>query len=57
MKIACFAPSISIYNALMNLAARDQAWLFAWAIFDDMLHSGHEPTTTTIAHLIQVALS
>lgn len=55
MKVACVAPSISIYNSLMSLAARDQTWLFAWAILDDMLHSGVEPTTTTLTHLIKVS--
>jgi pentatricopeptide repeat protein len=54
MKVARVTPSISIYNALMSLAARDQTWLFAWAIFDDMIQSGIEPTTTTFTHLIQV---
>jgi len=55
MKIARVAPSIPIYNSLMSLAARDQAWLFAWAILDDMFHFGVEPTATTFTHLIQVS--
>jgi pentatricopeptide repeat protein len=55
MKVARVAPSTSIYNALMSLAARDQTWLFAWAILDDMYHSGLEPTATTFTHLIQVS--
>jgi hypothetical protein len=54
MKVARVAPSISIYNSLMSLAARDQTWLFAWAILDDMFQHGVEPTATTFSHLIQV---
>lgn len=54
MKSSPTAPSITIYNALMSLAAREQSWLFAWAIFDDMHHCGVQPTTTTYAHLLQV---
>lgn len=55
MKVSRVAPSISVYNALMSLAARDRAWIFAWAIFDDMILSGVDPTTTTFTHLIQVS--
>lgn len=55
MKVARVAPSISVYNALMSLAARDQAWIFAWAIFDDMILAGVDPTATTFTHLIQVS--
>lgn len=54
MKSSATTPSITIYNALMSLAAREQSWLFAWAIFDDMRHCGVQPTTTTYAHLLQV---
>ncbi len=54
MKTSGVVPSVTIYNALMSLAAREQSWLFAWAMLDDMLHTGVEPTATTFAHLIQV---
>lgn len=47
-------PNISVYNALMSLAAREKQWLFSWAIFDDMLHANVKPTQATYAHLIQV---
>jgi len=54
IKDARMKPDASIYNALMSLAARDASWLFSWAIFDDMLLSGVQPTSTTFAHLVNV---
>ncbi|KAF8967814.1 hypothetical protein BDZ97DRAFT_1801393 [Flammula alnicola] len=53
MKSDGLVPDASIYNALMSLAARDRSWLFAWAIFDDMLLAGIQPTSATFTHLIQ----
>ncbi|KAH9485324.1 Mitochondrial group I intron splicing factor CCM1 [Psilocybe cubensis] len=52
MKAAGLRPDASIYNALMGLAARSDSWLFSWAIVDDMMKLGIEPTATTFAHLI-----
>jgi pentatricopeptide repeat protein len=54
IKSAGMKPDASIYNALMSLAARDASWLFSWAVFDDMLLSGVQPTSTTFAHLVNV---
>lgn len=56
LKSAGMKPDASVYNALMSLAARDASWLFSWAIFDDMLLSGIQPTPTTFAHLVNVIL-
>jgi len=54
MKEAKVSPNISVYNALLGLAASENSWLFSWAIFDDMLQLGIQPTATSFAHLIQV---
>ncbi|KAF9529331.1 hypothetical protein CPB83DRAFT_853083 [Crepidotus variabilis] len=57
MRNSQVAPSISVYNALMGLAARERHWLFSWAIFDDMVRSDIKPTEATYAHLIQAQQS
>ncbi|PPQ89534.1 hypothetical protein CVT25_012206 [Psilocybe cyanescens] len=52
MKAAGYTPDASVYNALMSLASRSESWLFSWAILDDMIQVGIEPTSATFAHLI-----
>jgi pentatricopeptide repeat protein len=56
MKVDGIKPEAETYNILLSLAARERAWLFAWAIFDDMILAGIKPTPTTFVHLIQVFL-
>ena len=58
MKATGVAPDISTYNALMNAIAKDEEAnaLFSWAILDDMLLVGIQPTTTTFTHLINVIM-
>ncbi|KAF9481567.1 hypothetical protein BDN70DRAFT_876230 [Pholiota conissans] len=56
MKADGIKPELETYNTLLSLAARDRAWLFAWAIFDDMILSGIKPTPTTFVHLIQAQI-
>ncbi|CAA7259294.1 unnamed protein product [Cyclocybe aegerita] len=53
MKAANVNPDLSSYNALLSLAARDGSWLFAWAIFDDMLNASVRPNSLSFLHLIQ----
>lgn len=54
MKAAQIPPDMSTYDALISLAAHHASWLFSWAILDDMLKVGFQPTPTTFAHLINV---
>lgn len=56
MKAARISPDTSVYNALISPAARQRSWLFAWAMFDDMLKVGIHPTPAIFAHLIHVTL-
>ena len=58
MKANGIAPDISTYNALMNAISQDPEAnsLFSWAVLDDMLLVGVQPTTTTFAHLIDVIM-
>lgn len=56
MKADGIKPEAETYNILLSHAARDRTWLFAWAIFDDMILAGIRPTPTTFVHLIQVFL-
>jgi len=54
MKTEGVRPDYSTYSALMQAAAREGAWLDAWAIFDDMLLVGIKPTAAIFNHLLQV---
>ena len=57
MKATRKSPDISTYNALMNAVARDAHSLLSWAILDDMLLLGIQPTVTTFTHLIDVIMT
>ena len=57
MKATGIAPDISTYNALMSAVAHDANALFSWAVLDDMLLVGIQPTTTTFTHLMNVIMS
>ena len=57
MKSSGIAPDISTYNALMNMIALEGNALFSWAILDDMLLVGIQPTVTTFTHLIDVIIT
>ena len=57
MKAAGITPDISTYNALMSAVARDPNSLFSWAVLDDMLLVGIQPTTTTFTHLMDVIMT
>jgi pentatricopeptide repeat protein len=57
MKAAGITPDISTYNALMSAAAQDANTLFSWAVLDDMLLVGIQPTTTTFTHLMDVIMA
>lgn len=52
MKKEGVSPDYSTYSALIRAAARESAWLDAWAIFDDMLLLGFKPTTAIFNHLL-----
>lgn len=54
MKKEGVSPDYSTYSALIRAAARESAWLDAWAIFDDMLLLGFKPTTAIFNHLLHV---
>ena len=57
MKSSGISPDISTYNALMYAVAEEGDAMLSWAIFDDMLLLGIQPTTTTFAHLIHVNMT
>jgi hypothetical protein len=58
MKTIGMTPDISIYNGLMSaIAAKNGHALLAWAILDDMLLEGIQPTVTTFFHLIHVIMT
>lgn len=57
MKATRITPDISTYNALMNAVAQDANALLSWAILDDMLLLGIQPTVTTFTHLIDVIMT
>jgi hypothetical protein len=57
MKAAGVAPDILTYNALMSAVAQDASGLLSWAIFDDMLLVGIQPTVTTFTYLMEVIMS
>jgi len=57
MKAADITPDISTYNALMSAVAQDANALFSWAVLDDMLLVGIQPTTTTFTHLMDVIMT
>ena len=57
MKTVGITPDISTYNALMSAVAQDANALFSWAILDDMLLVGVQPTTTTFTHLMDVTIT
>lgn len=57
MKAAGITPDISAYNALMSAVAQDANMLFSWAILDDMLLVGIQPTATTFTHLMDVIIT
>jgi pentatricopeptide repeat protein len=54
MKKDRMPPDYSTYSALIQAAAREANWLDAWAIFDDMLLVGVQPTATIFNHLLHV---
>lgn len=56
MKATGVTPDILTYNALMSAVAQDGNTLFSWAILDDMLLVGIQPTTTTFTHLMDVIM-
>lgn len=57
MKAAGITPDISTYNALMAAVTQDANTLFSWAVLDDMLLVGIQPTTTTFIHLMDVIVT
>jgi pentatricopeptide repeat protein len=54
MKKEGIPPDYSTYIALLQAAGRGAHWLDAWAIFDDMLLVGIEPTANIFNHLLHV---
>ncbi|PPQ99718.1 hypothetical protein CVT24_009701 [Panaeolus cyanescens] len=52
MKDSGVTPSLTVYNYLLELTARNQLWFISWAILDDMLNAGVKPSVQTFAHLI-----
>ncbi|KAF4620466.1 hypothetical protein D9613_000620 [Agrocybe pediades] len=52
MKAENISPDAATYNAMLSLAARSGSWLYSWAIFDDMLQRGIQPTPVLFSHLI-----
>ena len=56
MKKDGIKPDYTVYSVLMSFAARERSWLFAWAIFDDMVLAGVQPTAATFVHLIAVSM-
>jgi pentatricopeptide repeat protein len=56
MKSSGISPDVSTYNGLINAVAKDGHSLLSWAILDDMLLVGVQPTTTTFTHLIEVIM-
>lgn len=57
MKSQGISPDILTYNALMHAVAKDGNSLLSWAILDDMILFGIQPTVTTFTHLIDVIMS
>jgi pentatricopeptide repeat protein len=57
MKSYGIKPDISTYNALMDAIAKEGNSLLSWAIMDDMLLVGVQPTTTTFVHFIDVIMA
>jgi pentatricopeptide repeat protein len=55
MKSEGIPPDYSTYSALMQVVARGTEWLDAWAIFDDMLLTGIEPTVAIFNYLLDVS--
>ena len=57
MKNIGMKPDILIYNGLMAATAGEEQPLLAWAILDDMLLEGIQPTVTTFFHLLHVIMT
>lgn len=47
-------PDKRTYDSLLSCAAAHNSWLFAWAIFDDMIACGIQPTASSFLPLLQV---
>lgn len=56
MKANKIKPDVSTYVALISAAAYHRMWLDAWAIFDDMIAVGVQPTTAVFNALIKVCI-
>ena len=54
MKKERVKPDKRTYDALLSCAATENAWLFAWAIFEDMIECGIQPTASSFLPLLEV---